>query len=149
MNRIALAVVATMIGVGASGCYHHSFVVGSGGNVNAEPKHSEWDSHWLFGIIGEKDVEIKSICPSGNATIKDYHSFVNGLIGAFIGFIWYPTTVEVYCDGGAKAAQVTLTADQLRALGTSTRVLDTVRTVDGRQAEQLTRASGVYQASSK
>ena len=64
--------------------------------------YSKWHSHWLFAIIGEDNVDVLKVCPSGNATVRNDVSFLNGLVGVIIGIIYYPTTVEVFCDGGPK-----------------------------------------------
>src|SRR5688500_1733996 len=99
-----------------AGCYKHSYTVGSGGNTEAEPKYSKWESHWCLGIIGESHVDIKEVCPSGNATVKDKISFLNGLVGSLIGIIWYPSTVEVYCGEGGGSAKIELSPEQMRKI---------------------------------
>ncbi len=144
---VALGFAIAFVGM-ATGCYKHSFTAGTGGNVNGEAAYSKWHSHWLFGIIGETDVKLKEICPSGNATIKDEHSFVNGLIGAVIGFIWYPTTVEVYCGEG-KAASIQLSPEQMRAIAALPETLDFARTVAPVKAAELEDALRTYQNSTK
>ena len=55
--------------------------------------------HWLFAIIGEDNVDVSKLCPSGNATVRNDVTFINGLIGVLIGIVYYPTTAEVFCDG--------------------------------------------------
>jgi hypothetical protein len=132
------------------GCYKHSFNVGNGGNVNADPTFSNgWESHWLFGIIGETNVDVKKICPSGNATVKDRHSFLNGLVGSLIGIVWYPTTVEVYCDGGGRAASVQVTPEQMRQIALSPETLDWARQVSQVKAAELAQAAAIYRDAHK
>ena len=139
-----------ILGVGLAclstvGCYHHSFTVGSGGDTSKDAAHSEWASHWLFGIIGESSVDVNKVCPSGNATLKDYMSFVNGLIGAFIGIIWHPTTVEVYCGaGGAKAASLTLSPEQMRTIALHPDTMAWVKSLSDVAAADLQNAMRTY-----
>ncbi len=110
-----LSVLALVTGLAATGCFKHSYTIGSGGNTSSNPKYEKWHSHYLFGMIGEKDVSAKEVCPSGNATVKDEVSFVNGLIGSLVGIIYYPSTVEVYCDDG-RTAKVTVSPETMRSL---------------------------------
>lgn len=98
--------VATLALVLSAGCYHHSYTTGTGA-PNGHLVYSEWHSHFLFAIIGDDTVDTKRLCPSGNATIRNDVTFLNGLVGVLIGVIYYPTTVEVWCaDGGAPASAV-------------------------------------------
>jgi hypothetical protein len=156
---LALAAALTV-----AGCYKHSFNVGSGGNLNADAKYSSWESHWFFGIIGESNVDVKQVCPSGNATLKDRVSFLNGLIGSIIGIIWYPSTVEVYCGAEAPAAaapaaapaaaepaaepaktsRLELTPEQMRQIALNPKTLEWAMTVSPTKAADLQAAIEVY-----
>jgi len=105
-------VIASALLLGA--CMHHSYTVGSGA-PNGRVVYEKWHAHWLFGIIGEDNVDVNAVCPSGNATVRNDITFVNGLIGALVGIIYYPTTVVVYCaDGPAAGAptSILLTPEQ-------------------------------------
>ncbi len=144
---VALGLSIAFAGM-ATGCYKHSFTAGTGGNVQGEAAYSKWHSHWLFGIIGETNVNLKEVCPSGNATIKDEVSFVNGLIGSLIGAIWYPTTVEVYCGEG-KAASIQLSPEQMRAIAALPETLDFARTVSPVKAAELEDALRTYEHTTK
>jgi len=146
-NVVALGLSLAFAGM-ATGCFKHSFTAGTGGNVNGEAAYSKWHSHWLFGIIGETDVNLKEICPSGNATIKDEHTFVNGLIGALIGAVWHPTTVEVYCGEG-QAARIELSPEQMRAIAALPEARDFARSISARKAAELQDALRTYQSATK
>lgn len=120
-----------------SGCFKHTYTYGTGGNLNAPPKYNEeFVNHFLLGIIGEKHVDVKSICPSGNATVKDYHSVVNVIIAALIGIVWHPTTIEVYCDKG-ETAQLTLTPEQVRELMFDPRLMEALNAHAPAEADRL------------
>ena len=151
-----------------AGCYKHSYKVGTGGNLEADAKYSSWESHWFFGIIGESNVDVQQVCPSGNATLKDKVSFLNGLVGSLIGIIWYPSTVEVYCGAEAPAAapaaatppadaaekpaepaatsKLELTPDQMRRIALNPRTLEWARLVSPTKAAELQAAAEVYKA---
>jgi hypothetical protein len=121
----------------AMGCFKHSYTTGSGGDTSQDARYSKWHSHWLFGIIGEEDVNVRQVCTSGNATVKDEVSFVNGVIGALVGAIYYPTTVDVYCDGSSRAAQVVLSPDQMKRIGTNPELGDFARALSEEKAHEL------------
>lgn len=135
MNLLKLGPLFLAISLGALGCYKHSFTTGSGGDTSSNARYSSWHHHFLLGIIGEKNVDVKSVCPSGNATIKDEVSFVNGLVGALVGIIYYPSTVEIYCDG--KMATLTIPADAMRAIALDPETMLAVRAIAPGKAAEL------------
>jgi len=98
------------------GCYKHTYNVGAGA-PNGKVVYEKWHSHWFFGIIGVTELDIKEICQSGDATIHDEVSFLNGLVGAFVGIIYYPTTATIQCKGGNRA-ELDLTTDQMAKIVT-------------------------------
>lgn len=83
----------------ATGCYEHTFTVGAGAPTGPVV-YSEWHSSWLGGLIGERNIDVDEICPSGNATIHDEQSFLNGLVSALTAGIYTPTEVKIRCDTG-------------------------------------------------
>ncbi len=157
-SRFGLAIAAALISVA---CYKHSYTVGAGGNTDGDAKYSSWESHWFFGIIGESDVDVSKTCPSGNATIKDRVSFLNGLVGSIVGIVWYPSTVEVYCGKEAAApkaepaaapeekaaeptAKLTLTPEQMRQIALNPKTMEWARMVSSTKAAELQAAIEVY-----
>lgn len=119
-----------------AGCYRHTFTVGNGGNTSKDPEYSAWQSHWLYGVIGDTNVDVKTICPSGNATIQDRHGFLNLVVYALVGVIYAPTTVEVYCGDGT-TAKLTVTPAQLRAAGLEPETMDMARGLSAAKAAEL------------
>lgn len=115
MKKMLILVVVLTFAFAASGCFKHTFDVGAGA-PNGKEVYSSWHSHWLFGIIGDKKVDVKDLCPSGDATIHNEISFLNGLVGAFVGVIYYPTTVKVTCKGGGKSAELQLDKNEMAAI---------------------------------
>jgi hypothetical protein len=139
IRTFAPVVLATLLATSLTGCFKHSYTVGSGGNTSGDAKYSKWHSHFLYGLIGEKDVAIRDVCPSGNGTVKDEVSFVNGLVGALIGLIYYPTTVEVYCAEGGHA-EVKLTPKTMRAIASDPVTADVVQGINPAKARELAEA---------
>lgn len=88
-----------MVVVAASACYEHTFTVGQGAPTGPVV-YSEWHSSWLGGLIGERNIAVDQVCPSGNATIHDEQSFLNGLVSVLTAGIYTPTEVKIRCDTG-------------------------------------------------
>ena len=133
-----------LVCLAATACFKHSYTVGAGGDLNADPKYDSWESHWFFGIIGEAEIDVKEVCPSGNATVKDKVSFLNGLVGVLIGIVWYPTTVEVYCGAGERAASLTLSPEQMRRIALRPETIKWAESVSELKAAELQTAVQTY-----
>ena len=116
MKKVLILVLSLALIFVLTGCFKHTFTVGKGA-PGGKVVYKEWHSHWLYGIIGEKNVELDKLCPSGNATIHEKTSFVNGLIGALIGIIYYPTTVTIECAEGGRT-EIELTTEQMAQIAT-------------------------------
>jgi hypothetical protein len=140
LRSFANVVLVATLALSATACFKHSYTVGTGGNTSHDPQYAKWHSHFLYGIIGEKDVAVREVCPSGNGTVKDEISFVNGLVGALVGIVYYPTTVEVYCAEGGKAAMLTLSPATMRAIASDPKTSEAVVGIDEAQARQLVEA---------
>ena len=100
--------MVTMLGLVAAtaACYEHTFHVGSG--APAGPiVYQEWHNHWLGGLIGERQIDVTRECPSGNATIHDEQTFLNGLVEVLTTGIYAPTTVTIRCaEGGSNDLEI-------------------------------------------
>lgn len=106
MERIARMAAALTLIIVTTGCFEHTYTMGNGA-VAAPVVYDEWQSQWLGGLIGERNLDIDVLCPSGNATIHDEQSFLNGLVTVLTTGIYSPTTVTVRCEGG-RAVDVAL-----------------------------------------
>jgi hypothetical protein len=88
-----------------AGCFQHTYTLGAGAPDGALV-YKAWHHHWLFGLIRpeyQNEVLVSEVCPSGQATIHEETTFLNGLIDALIGIIYSPTTVTIKCEDGSKA----------------------------------------------
>jgi len=98
-------------------CYEHTYTVGTGAS-NAPVVYERWHSHWLGGLIDpSQEIELREMCPSGDATIHEEVSFLNGLVAALTAEIYAPTTVEVRCDN--RSADLGFSAADVQRITTS------------------------------
>ena len=93
---VAIACMMALLAMTA-GCMKHTYDAGAGA-PRGTVVYDKWESHWLFGIIGETQIDLKDVCPSGNATIHDEVDFLTGLVGALVGIVYRPSKVTIRCD---------------------------------------------------
>ena len=134
MHQMGRVAAALGLVIATTGCHQHTYTVGQGAPTGPVV-YEERQNHWLAGLIGDKTLDVPRICPSGNATIHDEQSFLNGLVATLTWGIYSPTTVKIRCDSGDSAA-VVLSESQVIAILTSPAFLERVETVmPGRLAE--------------
>ena len=117
MKQSPIVVLALSACLLVAGCFQHTYTLGTGA-PEGEIVYKHWHHHWLFGLIRpdlQKNLEVEEHCPSGNATIHQEVSFVNGLIDVLIGFVYSPTTVTIQCDDGQQA-ELELSGDEVAEL---------------------------------
>jgi len=97
MKKGMLLIVLFVVILG--GCYRHAYDVGTGA-PNGHLVYDHWEHKFIFGLANanNKHLDVKKSCPSGNATVKDQISFLNGLVGFLTVGIYTPTNVMVHCD---------------------------------------------------
>jgi hypothetical protein len=94
----------------ATGCYTVRF------QSNLPPggaKYEEKGHFFLWGLVGEKQVDLKKLCPAGPARWQNQQSFVDGLIGVVTLGIYIPRSVDVECT--AAKAEATSPEEELLA----------------------------------
>ena len=121
MKKMVMTMGMVALLLATSGCFKHTYTVGSGA-PSGRVVYDHWHNHWVFGLVGDKNVPLEEICTSGNATIHEELSFLNGLVAAFIGAIYTPTTVKVRCDDGSQA-DLDLSAEQVELIVNDERFL--------------------------
>lgn len=103
----------------STGCFKHTYHVGLGA-PDGEIVYNHWHHHWLFGLIGgeavDQVIDLDKLCPSGNATIHEEVTFLNGLVDVLIGIIYSPTTVTIRCDSSPEHVQIELSPQQLQQI---------------------------------
>ena len=120
-KSLCLIVIVAVACIGATSCWKHTYTVGAGA-PEGQQIYKKWHSHYLFGLIGDKNVDVTTLCPSGNATVKDQHSFVNQIIQFLTIGIYGPTTVTVLCDDG-KQTKLELSGEQISEIANDPRFL--------------------------
>ena len=124
MIRMRRVVIGLGLVIVTAGCYEHTFTVGQGAPMGPVV-YQEWQNQWLGGLIGDRDHDIGQLCPSGNATIHDEQSFLNGLVQVLTGGIYSPTTVTIRCASG-RSEDIDLTRGEVMAIVTSTAFMQRV-----------------------
>lgn len=138
------ALVMTLLVAGAAGCYRHTFTIGTGAPT-APVSEEQWRHHWLWGLVSpDRELELREMCPSGNATIEVQQSFLNGLVASLTGAIYSPTTVRVRCAGGT--ASLELDPGDLAAIAFDSDFLAWVGEVMPERLEEVERARRSYLA---
>jgi hypothetical protein len=103
LTGFSFAMAAALVSVMSIGCYKHVFVIGAGAPTG-QMIYDHWENFWIAGLIGEKEVTVAQLCPSGNATIEAKQTFLNGLVSALTSGIYTPTTLRIRCQDGRQAA---------------------------------------------
>jgi hypothetical protein len=55
---------------------------------------------FLWGLVGDKEINLKSLCPAGVSRWKSQQTFVDGLLGIVTLGIYTPRHITVECTGG-------------------------------------------------
>lgn len=123
-TRFGATLAGIALVVGLAGCYEHTVTVGAGA-PHGPVVYDHWENFWLAGLIGHVQVDVKKMCPSGDATIYARQTFLNGLVSGLTSGIFAPTTVTVRCADGRRS-DMELSAEDVADLAASPRLLDWV-----------------------
>ncbi len=79
-----------------SGCYTVRYTTNQeiGGS-----HHEEGASFFLWGLVGEKNVNLDTICPQGVARWYNQATFLDGFLSIITLGIYVPRTIVVECAG--------------------------------------------------
>lgn len=127
MRRTATLLIICGLALGSSACLKHTYSLGSGA-PDGEIVYKHWHHHWLFGLIRpdlQKQLDLSELCPSGDLTVHQEMSFVNGLVDVLTWFIYTPTTVTIQCEQG-ELTEVELSAETVARITRDARFLDYV-----------------------
>ena len=122
-TKLLFPVVIAALGLTA--CFEHTVEVGAGA-PDGRLVYDHWEHFWIGGLIGETRVDIEEMCPSGDATIEAYQSFLNGLVAGLTGGIYTPTTLKVRCRDGRRV-DLELEEDDIQRIVLDERFLEAVR----------------------
>jgi hypothetical protein len=103
MTTGRMAVVVGMATL-ASGCLTTSYKTGLPGNGEM---HTDSASYHVWGLVGDKTLDLGQLCPNGVSQWKDHFTVGDWLITCIAcgGLIYASKTIEVECAGSATAAK--------------------------------------------
>lgn len=96
MPRFVRALFALSL-LATSGCYKVTHTTGA--SPTGAPI-TQKASFFLFGLIGEADVDLKQLCPSGVAWFQNRAEVGDSIIGCVTCGLYQPMTIEVRCSSG-------------------------------------------------
>ncbi|MCB1155340.1 hypothetical protein KDL45_16900, partial [bacterium] len=112
----------------AAGCMRHTYDVGAGA-PRGELVYDGWENKWIFGLVGETQIDLKDVCASGNATIHDETDFLTGLVGLLTFTIYRPSKVTIRCADGS-TGQIELDQETAAKIATQPEFLAYVEAVN-------------------
>jgi hypothetical protein len=79
-----------------TGCYKATFI--SNPNVVRGADHDQWNSFFLWGLVGEETLDVRQFCSGGQvAQVRTGANFLTGLVGFFTLGIYAPRMAYVWC----------------------------------------------------
>lgn len=94
MNRKRWSSLALVVVLG-TGCFHQ--VVNTGNPAGATVVDKAFVPGWLWGLVANTPVDVRTECPMGVAVVTTETSFLNGLVGGLTLGIFTPQHVRVTC----------------------------------------------------
>jgi hypothetical protein len=89
-----------------TGCYKATFI--SNPNVVRGADHDQWNSFFLWGLVGEETLDVRQFCSGGQvAQVRTGANFLTGLVGFFTLGIYAPRMAYVWCAASPGAAAAT------------------------------------------
>jgi len=91
------ALAALALTLGTAGCMKNTYVTNRqlGGGI-----YTQKASFYLWGLVGEKTVDLHQVCPGGVAWFQNRMSVGDSLVGCITCGLYEPVTIEVRCAGG-------------------------------------------------
>ena len=109
--------LAALTCLASAGCYKVTFIDPSATAAGEEKE--KWSSFFLWGLVGEEQIDARDFCPNGNiARVQTGGNFLTGLVGFITLGIYAPRRVLITCASGS-AFRIDLDRD-----GVPVRVLD-------------------------
>ena len=96
--------------IALGGCYKATFIRDP--QVVKGDEHDEWTSFFVFGLVGEQNLDMHQFCPDGRvAEVQTGANFLTGLVSLVTIGIYTPRKVYVTCAAGSGRAMLELDAD--------------------------------------
>lgn len=103
MKKAVIAGLA-LAAVSLSGCMRHTYDTGNGATRHAPVVYHKAHPHLVWGLTGNRKINVDQLCPSGNATVFQRVRFPEILLAAITGGFFQPTKVTVHCAAEAASA---------------------------------------------
>jgi hypothetical protein len=102
-RSIRCALLATLLAMGAIGCYKATFIANP--QVVRGADHDQWNSFFLWGLVGEETLDVRQFCSGGQvAQVRTGGNFLTGLVSFVTIGIYAPRMAYVWCSAGQVGA---------------------------------------------
>jgi hypothetical protein len=81
-----------------AGCYKATFVEDPSA-LKREPSHEEWANHYVFGLVGDKEYDVRQWCPNGTGVARTGGNVGTTMLTIVTIGIYAPRKVYVTCEG--------------------------------------------------
>jgi hypothetical protein len=101
MSRtLKLAAAALLLALPA--CYHATVQTGLPAGTGVVQQG--FAAGWLWGLVPPKPVTTMAQCPSGVSKVETQHSFLNMVVSALTGGIFWTMSIKATCASGGRSA---------------------------------------------
>src|SRR5712671_463836 len=95
MKRLGRAALLAAL-LGSAGCYKATFIRDP--NAVKGVEKDQWLDFWVFGIVGEQNLDVRQFCSDGRvAQIQTHGNFGTGIVSFLTIGIYTPRKVTVTC----------------------------------------------------
>jgi Bor protein len=93
---IRSALLAAVLAIAAAGCYKATFI--SNPSVVRGADHDQWNSFFLWGLVGEETLDVRQFCSGGQvAQVRTGANVLTGLVSLVTLGIYAPRMAYVWC----------------------------------------------------
>jgi hypothetical protein len=91
-------IIAALVTLAATtGCYKATFVEDPSA-LKRETNHEEWASHYVFGLVGDKEYDVREWCPNGTGMVRTGGNVGTTALSIVTIGIYTPRKVYITCD---------------------------------------------------
>jgi hypothetical protein len=87
-----------------TGCYRVTFVE-SASDLERQPTRVEWNSHYLFGLVGRPGYDAGELCKSGIGVVRTGGDFTTGVLTIVTLGLYAPRKVYLTCARPGRSAR--------------------------------------------
>jgi hypothetical protein len=139
------AFLALLFAVTASGCYKATFI--SNPNVVKGSDHDQWNSFFLWGLVGDETLDVRQFCSGGQvAQVRTGANVLTGLVSFVTLGIYAPRMAYVWCAAGATTTPSAPRLDGASSPPATTSVLSIYGDARGRPVRVELRRDGELEA---